>query len=103
MSNVIFTVTVIDDSQEDRPPYQRVIGIFESSRSASATLAVEANQANISESGNNKYAVIEKTFQNCVLPQPESKSWFEWDFTIGKYMRVEEPEKFSRVPSFGLN
>lgn len=101
MNNVIFTVTVIDDSDEDLPPYQRVIGVFISG--ADATLAVKTNQANISESGSNIYAVIEKTFQNCVLPQPEYKLWFEWDFTNGKYIHVEEPKKFSRVPSFGLN
>lgn len=101
MSNVIFTVTVIDDSQEDRPPYQRVIGVFVSG--VDAALAVKTNQSNISESGDNTYAVIEKTFQNCVLPQPKSKLWFQWDFTNGQYMHVEEPEKFSRVQSFGLN
>ena len=99
MSNVIFTVTVIDDSDEDTPPYQRVIGVFASV--TSATLAVKANQSNISESGNNGYAVIEKTYQNCVLPQPEYKLWFEW--FDGEYVATDTPEKFSRVQSFGLN
>ena len=101
MSNVIFTVTVIDDSDEDVPPYQRVIGVFSSG--ASASLAIKTNQSNISESGSNTYAVIEKTFRDCVLPQPESKLWFEWDSVNGGYRITEEPEKFSRVPSFGLN
>ena len=101
MGDVIFTVTVIDDSDEDLPPYQRVIGVFASSVAASS--AVKTNQSNISESGSNIYAVIEKTFQNCVLPQPESKLWFEWNDVNGGYEIIEEPEKFSRVPSFGLN
>lgn len=101
MSDVIFTVTVIDDSDEDVPPYQRVIGVFDSG--AYATLAVKTNQSNISESGINTYAVIEKTLKNYVLPQPSDKIWFMWNATNGGYEVIEEPEKFSRVPSFGLN
>lgn len=99
MSNVIYTITVIDDSDEKLPPYQRVVGIFRLIEVA--TRAVMNNVADISESGNNRYAVIEKTLLNAILPQPDYRVWLEW--IGGEYVGIGEPTKFSKVVSFGIN
>lgn len=90
---------MVDDSDEELPPYQRVVGVF--TDIILATRAVMNNDQDISESGNNKYAVIEKTSLDTVLPQPEYRVWLEWQ--NGEYVGVGEPEKFSKVVSFGIN
>ncbi len=98
-SPIIYTVTVIDDSDEDLPPYQRMVGVF--TDITVATKAVMDNDQDISESGNNNYAVIEKTSLNAILPQPEYRVWLEWQ--DDQYVGIGEPKKFERVHSFGIN
>lgn len=90
---------MIDDSDEELPPYQRVVGVF--TDIIPATRAVMNNEADISEAGNNRYAVIEKTSLNTILPQPEYRVWLEWQGD--EYVGIGEPEKFSKVVSFGIN
>lgn len=99
MSSIIYTVTVIDDSNQELPPYQRVVGVFTDIQLA--TRAVMNNDQDISESGNNRYAVIEKTSLDTVLPQPEYRVWLEWQGD--EYVGIGEPAKFSKVVSFGIN
>jgi len=99
MSSIIYTVTVIDDSDEELPPYQRVVGVF--TKVELAHRAVANDEQDISESGNNRYAVIEKTSLDTILPEPQYRMWLEWQ--NGEYVGIGEPEKFSKVVSFGIN
>ena len=59
------------------------------------------NDQNISEFGSNRYAVIEKTVLDIVVPRPEYRVWLEWQGD--EYVGIGEPEKFSKVVSFGIN
>ena len=90
---------MVDDSDEGLPPYQRVVGVF--TDIILATKAVMNNDQNISESGSNRYAVIEKTVLDIVVPRPEYRVWLEWQGD--EYVGIGEPEKFSKVVSFGIN
>jgi len=101
VSNTIYTITVVDDSDEELPPYQRMPGIFTTMDTAKR--AVKNNEGDMSESGNNRYAVIEKTVLNLILPRPEFQSWFEWDSAEQEYFSIDVPRKFSKVVSFGIN
>lgn len=99
-NNVIFTITVLDNSLDDRPPYQRTPGIF--TDFVDAVNVVKNNESDIAESGTNKYAIIEKTRLNTVLPQAEEQTWFEWDSMEEEYVATEAPAQFARVVSFGI-
>lgn len=90
---------MVDDSDEELPPYQRVVGVF--TDIILATKAVMNNDQNISEFGSNRYAVIEKTVLDIVVPRPEYRVWLEWQGD--EYVGIGEPEKFSKVVSFGIN
>ena len=69
-----------------------------------AKRAVKNNEGDMSESGNNRYAVIEKTVLNLILPRPEFQSWFESDTAEQEYFSIDfPPQKFSKVVSFGIN
>lgn len=98
--SVVYTITVLDISLDDRPPYQRTPGIF--TEFIEAYVAVKENESDISESGTNRYAVIEKTYLNQILPLVERRMWFEWDATEEEYIQVDAPPQFARVVSFGI-
>ena len=100
-SNVIYTITVIDDSDPDSPDYRRTPAIF--TDFDAAVSIVKNNEENIAESGENGYAVIEQTLLNKVLPPVESKLWFEWNWESGSYELTETPSRFSKVPSIALS
>ena len=99
-NDVIYTVTVLDDRNSDRPPYQRTPAIF--TDFVDAVSAVRDNELDISEAGTNRYAIIEKTRLNRVLPQAEEQTWFEWNGVDEEYILIEAPAQFARVISFGI-
>lgn len=100
-SPIIYTVTVIDDSDEEQAPYQRIPGIF--STLDRAISVIKNNESDIAESGTCRYAVIEQTSLDEILPKVKSRAWFKWDSTEEQYVSVETPQKFERVRSFGIN
>lgn len=95
----VYTITVLDDSIGDRPPYQRTPGIF--TNFADALAAVKDNDADMSESGTNRYAVIEKTYLNHILPDIDERTWFEWDAKEEEYTETQAPPQFA-LASFGI-
>ncbi len=98
---VIFTVTVIDNSDPDIPDYRRIPAIF--TDLAPAIELVKNNDQDIAESGENRYVVIEETLLNTVLPPVNSKIWFEWSWDLGRYELTDVPTQFTKVPSFGIS
>lgn len=100
-SPIIYTVTVIDDSDEEQAPYQRIPGIF--TTLDRAIISIKNNDSNIAESGTCRYAVIEQTNLDEILPQVKRRVWFKWDSTEEQYVSIETPTKFERVHSFGIN
>jgi len=100
-SNIIYTVTVIDNSDPSLPDYRRTPAIF-TDLDAAVNL-VKNNEENIAESGENGYAVIEQTLLNKVLPPVESRMWFEWSWESGSYELIEAPSQFAKVPSVALS
>lgn len=101
VNNIIYTVTVIDDSNPDLPDYRRTPAIFTDLNAAVAL--IKTNDQNIAESGENSYAVIEQTLLNKVLPPVESKRWFKWSWESGAYELIETPAQFVKVPSVALS
>lgn len=100
-NRIIYTITVIDDSDEEQAPYQRIPGIF--STLDRATSAIKNNDSDIAESGTCRYAVIEQTNLDEILPKVKHRVWFTWDSTEEQYVSIETPKKFERVRSFGIN
>lgn len=100
-SPIIYTVTVIDDSDEEQAPYQRIPGIFTTLDRAIS--AIKNNDSDIAESGTCRYAVIEQTELDQILPNIKRRVWFKWDVTEEAYASIETPTKFERVRSFGIN
>ena len=100
-NNVIYTITVIDDSDPDSPDYRRTPAIF--TDFDAAVSIVKNNEEDIAEAGENGYAVIEQTLLNEVLPAVESKMWFEWNWESEAYELTEVPSQFAKVPSIALS
>lgn len=100
-NNVIYTVTVIDDSDPNDPEYRRTPAIF--TDLDSAVNLIKNNVENIAESGENGYAVIEQTLLNKVLPHVEFKMWFEWNWESGSYELTEAPSQFTKIRSVALS
>ena len=100
MNNTIYVVIVLDDSITDRPPYQRTPGIFTSFDDAALT--IQNNVSDISEGGTNKYAIIEETTLNEILPRVCQRVWFKWNNTDEEYKKTKAPVQFTRVESFGI-
>lgn len=100
-SNVIYTVTVIDDSVPFVPDYRRTPAIF--TDLDSAVNLVKTNEANIAESGQNGYAVIEQTLLNKVLPPVKLRMWFEWNQESEAYEFTETPSQFTKVRNVALS
>lgn len=96
----VYTITVLDDTLNDRPPYQRTPGIF--TEYVEAYVAVKENEADISESGTNRYAIIEKTYLNQIQPDVEKQTWFEWDAKEEEYEEIDAPPQFVHAASFAI-
>lgn len=97
---VIYTITVLDDRNPEVPAYQRTPGIF--TDFVKAVEAVKTNDCGISENGTNKYAVIEKTRLNQILPMADEQTWFEWDTDREEYVFADTPSQYIRVFNFGI-
>ena len=101
----IYTVTTIDIRDPEAMPYWHTVAVFTNLQDA--IQCVKENAVDISENGTNQYAIVEKTYINCVYPAPESNDdkeiyWFEWNPEEEEYVKGEIPFNYQNVYAFGI-
>ncbi len=103
MSNIVYSITVIDLRCDDVLGFRRTPGIF--SRLEDAVFAVKNNLNDISDNSTYQYAVIEKTELNTIRPNLETKSvqwWFRFNSSSGEFVETSRPTIFLQQTGFGI-
>ena len=97
---VVYPVTVVDLSNEDKPFDCHTPAIF--TDFVDAVSCVKENDSDLSEGGTNRYVVIEKTNLNQMYPTAKEQTWFEWNESQQEYVEITTPPRFSRVCGFAI-
>jgi len=98
----VYTVTVFNDSDPDRPYYTRTPGVFTSLDRALQT--VKQNDLDIAEQGYNIHAVVEKVTLDMLYPDAciQERWWFTWDAELETYVEAPIPTIYAHVVGFGV-